>query len=588
MQYTACSRGPVDASPAVRRPRSARRTIRVLTMMAVGGVLGGCEASPLTPSVEVVRAPTSPAPTNPTVTAGRATEAYFAYSCGASIATDQAAGDAELRASYEQWRQKNVTAAGAGAGGLRVVGGPYFKHVDTPSEGIGYGMILAAYLNDKPTFDGLWSYARSHRNRRGLMPWLMRADGTPGDNTAATDADVDMAFALIAADRRWGGYRADATALITSIRKHLVEPGTSVLKPGDTWGGSQVTNPSYFAFAFFKLFGEYTGDASWAAVTEESYAIVERINARGINAATGLLPDWSTADGSKVTVLSDRGYQYGWDAIRSPWRLATDAAWNCDPRAVRQLGRMNAFFRDKATTLKDGYELNGRAFGGSRDVAFVGPAAAAAVVAADAEHRASYWRETVRLRDVSYYSGALRLLSMLLASGNMPHPAYRLLDSFETGRADRWDVVSGGTSSLTAALGTGGAMESGHALDVSYRVGTGAASLDLGFTPRGQDWSSYQLLELRFRGTGSGNRIRLELRENRNATTGAVERFEYEFADDLAGWKTVRVPLASLRRRAGEAGSRDAAPSLRDVWGISLQPVGGSGRFSLDQVLLAR
>lgn len=338
---------------------------------------------------------------------------------------DQAAADAELRSSYAAWRSRYVTRRGAG-GHLRVDRGPEDRH-DTVSEGIGYGMILAVYMGDRNTFDGLWAYAKRYRNPRGLMSWKVTADGTvpQGAEAAAVDADQDIAFALVVADTRWGGYRSDALRLIGALMRHGVEPGTHVPKPGDIWGGSEVTNPSYFAPAYYKVFAHYAGDARWHRVADASYQILDRLRA-GPAGATGLYPDWTMASGRRVLTHGDRGYDYGYEATRVPWRLAKDAAWNCDPRARRHLDGLNRFFRQVGPRhIRDGYRLDGRPIGRSHSVAFVGPVAAGAMLAPDAAYRTAAWREAVEMRNAGYYGASLRLLALLLASGNMAPPALR-------------------------------------------------------------------------------------------------------------------------------------------------------------------
>ena len=45
------------------------------------------------------------------------------------------------------------------------------------SEGIGYGMLAAVYMDDQPTFDALWAYGKSHFNTKGLMSWHITAGG---------------------------------------------------------------------------------------------------------------------------------------------------------------------------------------------------------------------------------------------------------------------------------------------------------------------------------------------------------------------------------------------------------------------------
>jgi len=190
---------------------------------------------------------------------------------------------------------------GLGAGGFLRVQRPENSN-DTVSEGIAYGMILAAYLGDKPTFDGLWGYAKSHFDGNGLMHWQINASNAVIGWNAATDSDEDMALALIVAEKAWGAsYGADATTLLGRILQHEVESGTNVLKPGDAWGGSSVTNPSYFAPGYYRAFKAYTGDARWESVAASCYQIIANLNTKTGAGTTGLLPDWTTAAGTQAS-----------------------------------------------------------------------------------------------------------------------------------------------------------------------------------------------------------------------------------------------------------------------------------------------
>lgn len=394
--------------------RPASRSIP-LAATALAAMLGACGGEPRQAGAD------TPAP------AASALQSQRTYACAASIAPDQAAADAEVRRSYAEWKKHHLTPRGAG-GHLRVMSRSV-RDADRPtySEGIAYGMLLAAYLGDRPTLDRLWAYARSHHNARGLMVWQVSARGEHFDETAATDADQDMAFALLVADDRWGGYRQDALGLMRRILEHAIEPGSFVVRPGDTWGGAEVTNPSYFAPAYYRRFAAHSGDARWLRVLERSYAVLARINAHGGPRAL-LLPNWSTAAGTPPTgEFADRDYEYGYDATRAPWRLAMDAAWDCERRAQGQLQRMNAFFqRVRPSRMGDLYTLDGERKGGAHHAAFVGPVAAAALLSPDRDHQRAAWEEAVRLGPSGvYYEDSLRLLSLLLASGNMPPPADR-------------------------------------------------------------------------------------------------------------------------------------------------------------------
>ena len=100
-----------------------------------------------------------------------------------------------------------MTASGAG-GHLRVQrpNEPGLEQNSTVSEGIGYGMLIAVYMGEKELFDELWKYEQLWLDDNGLMDWYINAAGTQRLGTgAATDADEDMAFALVMADRQWGG-----------------------------------------------------------------------------------------------------------------------------------------------------------------------------------------------------------------------------------------------------------------------------------------------------------------------------------------------------------------------------------------------
>ena len=115
------------------------------------------------------------------------------YPYPSSMAPDETAAGRILAEAWENYKKYQITAEGAG-GYLRVgkPGG------ETVSEGIGYGMILAVWFDDRETFDGLWQYAKSHHNEKGLMHWKIGPDNQPtaDGRNSATDADEDMAFAI--------------------------------------------------------------------------------------------------------------------------------------------------------------------------------------------------------------------------------------------------------------------------------------------------------------------------------------------------------------------------------------------------------
>ena len=338
------------------------------------------------------------------------------YRCGRLLETDEAAVRKILDRAYVAWRRLYVT--GEGARGALRVRRPEDKD-DTVSEGIAYGMLIAAYHGDREIFDGLWAYARARRDGNGLMHWKVNAEGRVAGNGAASDADEDMAIALIVADKLWGEpYGAQAKSVIEGIYNSEIEPGTFVMKPGDAWGGSQVTNPSYFDPAYFKVFAEYTGNKKWLAVVDKTYRILDLVASH--NQGTGLIPDWMTAGAGPA---KGQSYDYKWDAARVPLRIARDAAWFCEPRAQKLLAPLNEFFRkNDPLTIGDGYKLNGTKFSTIHAAAFVGPVAASSLFSDNEAFRKTLWTDLVKRWGDGYYSNHLRHLSILFVTGLFPNP----------------------------------------------------------------------------------------------------------------------------------------------------------------------
>jgi endo-1,4-beta-D-glucanase Y len=329
----------------------------------------------------------------------------------------------QIIAAYDYWKSKWVTASGAG-GNLRVQRDP-FNNNDTVSEGIAYGMLLAVYLNDRPTFDGLWAYAKAHMNGNGFMHWRVDASGNVTGQNGATDSDEDMAWALIMAGEQWGSpYGGEGVTLIQKIMQHEVEQPSMVLKPGDAFGGSNQTNPSYFAPGYYRMFARVdTANATkWTQVAAKSYDVLTACR----HPSTGLVPDWCTAAGQPHAM----GINYTYDACRTPWRIAVDACLypTGDARSAQYLNLLSTFFSQfRVTAIAEGYRVDGTAISTKYgSMAFVGPAGAAAMARTDGSlqefldnAQASIAGNSVSTGGVyTYYNGSWALLSMLLMSGN--------------------------------------------------------------------------------------------------------------------------------------------------------------------------
>ncbi|MFK7749231.1 MAG: glycosyl hydrolase family 8 [Kordia sp.] len=319
--------------------------------------------------------------------------------------------------TYAIWKKKYVTSDGCPEGAKRIL---FDDMSHTVSEGIGYGLLASAMMKDKTTFDAFYKYYNAHLDANGLMNWKIDSTGKMVGENAATDADVDVAYALLLAHKLIEDeyYLAEAKKIIGLIKKHMVEPGTYVLKAGDAWGGSMTTNPSYFAPAYFKVFAEVMNDDSWNKVSDKCYEILFK----SWNPETGLVPDWCKVDGTtpadNVSWAKYGGKAYYYDAARTPWRISKDYVWFGDVRAEKYCKTINGFTKKIGfSNITDGYNLDGTTFRTEKTSAFVGCFATATMTSNDQEFINAAYIENINTFNDSYFNDILRLLTLQMQHG---------------------------------------------------------------------------------------------------------------------------------------------------------------------------
>lgn len=342
--------------------------------------------------------------------------------------------------SYATWKTNFVEACNNGRYRVK-----FDDRSQTVSEGIGYGMLLSVYMADKTLFDGLWLYYKDNVNGNGVMNWKINGcSGTNGQN-GATDAELDAAFALIVADYQWASagtinYKNDAKTLIAAIKSHEVEANTFVLKPGDAFGGSSLTNPSYFSPGYYRAFGTFTNDTSfWNSVASKAYTVINS-NLTQNNAVGGLVSDWCEASGnysSQASGYANQGRGYTYDAARTPWRIAVDFLWYGTTDAKTYSKKSSDFVRltlGGTSNIKDGYNQNGTASGQWHNGTFVGAFACAAMGGDDQAHLDASYTDLKNLNEPDhYFNHTLKTLYLLALTGNfyLPQNATLSNDDFE-------------------------------------------------------------------------------------------------------------------------------------------------------------
>ncbi|MCF6176546.1 MAG: glycosyl hydrolase family 8 [Victivallaceae bacterium] len=344
-------------------------------------------------------------------------------------------------------------------------------HADnTVSEGQGYGMLLmvmmAGYDNDaRQIFDGMYWFFKKYQNSHGLMKWEILRNGDAPENDNATDGDMDIAMALIMADRQWGSsgdinYAAAADALIAAIMKWNVdtpaddyggaETDSWRLTGGDWWAGgtditSQLTRLSDFMVNHLRTFARITENDDWNKVMERCYTLIDKMQQDYSSA--NLLPDFirdnteAPAHANDIESAHDGGYDY--NSCRVPWRVTIDYLFTGEPRSKITMNKIASFIKTKTggdpDAVCDGYLLNGDVYGDnygpdSVSEAFLAPFGVAGMV--DAAHQT--WVNDVfsfmTSNDMSqgYYEDSLRLLASLVMSGNWWSPIYSIKEDLLT------------------------------------------------------------------------------------------------------------------------------------------------------------
>ncbi|MDR0248167.1 MAG: hypothetical protein LBI44_00670 [Oscillospiraceae bacterium] len=255
-----------------------------------------------------------------------------------------------------------------------------FSHITT-SESQGYGLLMTAYAEGcglelpattrergfgslRVLFNALLraalAFPSAKTGDKRLMAWQLFGYGERGgDKTGygekggvktapfwvnkkrggcATDGDMDIIFALLAAQKLWGeggeyNYGALARERLGGLWERCVHERLRVLLAGDWAKGAEGVMGSAVRLSdimpeHIKAFAAADSRHDWASVADASYNVISCLCERN-PAPTGLLPDFAVRRGNswvapegKVLEADDGAYSY--NACRAPWRLGAD------------------------------------------------------------------------------------------------------------------------------------------------------------------------------------------------------------------------------------------------------------------------
>jgi endo-1,4-beta-D-glucanase Y len=335
--------------------------------------------------------------------------------------------EADGQAAYDTWYDLHVEECDATSARVK-----WDNPSKTVSEGIGYGMLLAAIWEDDPgLLSRFWQYYQIANNENGLMGWMVNGCTSQVDDPgSASDGDLDAAMGLVLGHCRWSdqGFDTAAVGVMHAIKSHEVinvntgpNSGRLALIAGDNWGGTHCINPSYHSPAYYRVFAnlDAANENFWNQLASDTYLYLDE----EAHATTGLVGEWAEADGS-----CNFGSQnvYGYNAARTPWRIATDYAWHGDADALALLGRIADWVEDAPNGIDgetgiagvgDGYITDGTRTGGNHHSTFVGAFALSGLVG-DAARSDAFHEEFVNIpaeNDSGYFQSTLRALYLSLA-----------------------------------------------------------------------------------------------------------------------------------------------------------------------------
>lgn len=243
------------------------------------------------------------------------------------------------------------------------------------SESQSYALLQSYWTGDKKTFERVWNWtlenikrpddnlfswrfsevdSRLAFRRRGIIISLERVyEIKIEDVNSATDADADIAYALLKAGEDWGreDYLEAGTKIASDIwqKETGVAAGMRIVTAGN-WAESYdklYFNPSYFAPYEYRLFARYDHEHDWNKLINDSYDLLGKVLTSGPLSQYRLPPNWIEVDKNNLALSTFRGNpdsdNYTYDAFRTFWRVSLDQVLNPNIKAEQILGLPQVF-----------------------------------------------------------------------------------------------------------------------------------------------------------------------------------------------------------------------------------------------------
>jgi len=239
------------------------------------------------------------------------------------------------------------------------------------SEAQSYALVRAVWMRDDATFGRVLAWTETHLRRPdGLHSWLWDpATARVLDANSATDADIDIAYALAMAsvvfDRP--AYATQARDVVRAIRTRAsVTVSAGWFPSAGNWAGDErVINLSYFYPYAVPWFERLDPEGGWGATRTLGYGLVQQALDAGPLAVPADFNQLS-ADGLLEPLREGHALSriFSYDAIRISWRLEMACRLVGDAQACRLsealVDRMRALAR-RDGRLATQYSVDGAA-----------------------------------------------------------------------------------------------------------------------------------------------------------------------------------------------------------------------------------
>lgn len=311
---------------------------------------------------------------------------------------------------------------------------------DIKSEGMSYGMIIAVMMDDKNTFDKLWTFAKTRMQhqegeKKGYFSWQV-SDKPPYkmiDPNAAPDGEEYFVMALLFAKNRWGNgvgifdYETEANAILNEMVhkkpsatiRPMIDPVHKqiIFSPDPPAAG--FTDPSYHVPAFYELW------AKWAKVDNDLWSEVAQVSRDYFSLAahpeTGLFTDYASFTGKPQAVsFNSNSHLSAFDSFRVIQNIAVDYLWfGKDERHVEAVNKLLRFYNSQSTIVAV-YSHDGKPKVNYGSEALVAMNAVGATISTEDFAKRfveDLWDQQTPRGQWRYYNGLLHMLGLLHVSG---------------------------------------------------------------------------------------------------------------------------------------------------------------------------